>query len=272
MKTGVVLNNNNMDENFRWCVENNIPTCQLYTPKSFSDEESEKIKKARDESGIEITSMIALGSGPHIYNFNDGPITLGIVPITYRAIRMKELIKSARFSVKLGVKDVCGHLGFIPENPSDSLYAEVVAMVKYLTSEYKKLGARLNLETGQETAITLHRLINDVGADNLGLNFDPANLLMYGKANPLDALDIVGKYVNSVHAKDGEYPTNGLALGNERPLGQGRVNIPLFVKKLISVGYDGALTIEREIEGDEQKQDILEANSLLTSIIEFNGL
>jgi sugar phosphate isomerase/epimerase len=90
---------------------------------------------------------------------------------------------------------------------------------------------------------------------------------MYGKANPIDALDSLGKYINGVHAKDGEYPADGYSLGVEKPLGQGRVDIARFVKKLIAVGYDGAITIEREISGEEQKRDIITANKLLQSIL-----
>jgi sugar phosphate isomerase/epimerase len=105
-----------------------------------------------------------------------------------------------------------------------------------------------------------------VKADNLGINFDPANLIMYGKANPIDALDVIGKYINGVHAKDGEYPTDGYFLGVEKPLGQGKVDIGNFIKKLFKTGYNGPVTIEREISGDEQKRDILAANKLLHDI------
>jgi sugar phosphate isomerase/epimerase len=143
-----------------------------------------------------------------------------------------------------------------------------VAAIRHLARFYKDSGLQLNMETGQETPIALLRVIHDVGEDNLGLNFDPANLLMYGKANPLDALDMVGAYVNGVHVKDGEYPTDGMRLGEEKPLGRGRVNIPAFIHKLIEIKYDGPLTIEREISGDEQKTDVLAANRMLHSILD----
>jgi sugar phosphate isomerase/epimerase len=123
------------------------------------------------------------------------------------------------------------------------------------------------METGQETPLTLLRVINDINENNLGINFDPANFLMYGKANPIDALRIVGAYVNGVHAKDGEYPTDGISLGVEKPLGKGRVNIELFIQTLFDIQYKGPLTIEREISGEQQKQDVLTANALLLGII-----
>ena len=90
---------------------------------------------------------------------------------------------------------------------------------------------------------------------------------MYGKANPVDALTVFGKYVRDVHAKDGNYPTNGRCLGPETPLGEGSVNFPAFVAKLKEVGYDGTLIIEREIHGDKQIQDILAAKKLLEELI-----
>jgi sugar phosphate isomerase/epimerase len=214
-----------------------------------------------------ITALVGTWSGPNEWNFKNGPSTLGIVPPAFRSMRMRELESCARFAKMLGVTDICTHLGFIPENPGDSLYIDFIASLKYLLRYYKELDICLNMETGQETPITLLRVINDVQADNIGLNFDPANLLMYGKANPIDALSIVGKYVNGVHVKDGEYPTDGISLGEEKALGMGRVNIPLYIKTLHEIGYTGALTIEREISGMQQKLDIIDACNLLRTII-----
>ena len=122
-------------------------------------------------------------------------------------------------------------------------------------------------ETGQETPITLLRTILTVNTGNLGINLDPANLLLYGKANPCDALDVFGKYVMGVHAKDGEYPTDPLYLGQEKRIGDGRVNFPLLIEKLKKLGYDGSLTIEREISGEKQVQDILYAKKFLEELI-----
>jgi sugar phosphate isomerase/epimerase len=111
------------------------------------------------------------------------------------------------------------------------------------------------------------RTIQDVGTDNLGINLDPANLLMYGKANPLDALDLIGPYVRGVHAKDGEYPTNGRELGLEKPLGAGRVNFPLLIPRLKALGYTGAITIEREVSGPAQVEGIEQARRVLAPLL-----
>lgn len=269
MKTGVVLYYSpHLLEDFQWCVSNCIPTCQLsIPPEQQTAESAAAIGAARSASGIEITAIVGGWSGPAEWNFTHGPQTLGIVPPAYRAVRLQELVRSAQFAKSLGVGDVCSHMGFIPENPNDGAYQDFLAAVKWLAHACRDLGIRLNFETGQETPVTLLRTLHDIDLPNVGLNFDPANLLMYGKANPIDALDIVGKHINGVHAKDGEYPTDGRNLGREMPLGQGRVDFPRFVAKLRELGYDGPLTIEREISGEQQRADVLAANKLLLGLI-----
>jgi len=158
---------------------------------------------------------------------------------------------------------VTTHVGFIPENPRDPMYVSLVEVLKQVAKFCGENDQSFWFETGQETPVTLLRTIEDVGAENLGINFDPANLLMYGKANPIDALDIIGKHVRGAHAKDGEYPTDGRELGKEKPLGEGRVNFRLLVARLKSLNYRGALTIERETSGPQQMEDIKRAKAML---------
>jgi sugar phosphate isomerase/epimerase len=158
-------------------------------------------------------------------------------------------------------------MGFIPENPNDPVYTAGIAAAKWLAHIYAQKGIGLDFETGQETPITLVRAIQDIDSPVIGVNFDPANLLMYGKANPVDALDILGPYVRGVHAKDGQYPTEPRNLGQETPLGEGRVDFAALIRKLKAAGYSGPLTIEREIDGDRQREDILKANKLLKALM-----
>ena len=269
MEIGVVLGyGESLESYLKWCSENGIFTCQLGVGcDKLTQETASDIRSLFGKYNMRITALVGGWTGPSEWNFSGGPDTLGIVPQAYRANRMRELESCACFAQMLEVTDVCTHMGFIPENPSDRTYTEFVTALRYLANYYKSKGIYLNMETGQETPVVLLRVINDVGADNLGINFDPANLLMYGKANPIDALSIIGSYVRGVHAKDGEYPTNGVSLGVEKPLGEGRVNIELFIKTLHSIGYDRAITIEREISGDQQKHDVLAANQMLRKII-----
>ena len=106
-----------------------------------------------------------------------------------------------------------------------------------------------------------------LGTDNLGLNLDTANPILYGKANPVDMMEMLGDYVCDVHIKDGMWPTDGWNLGKETPVGQGKVDFAKIIRMLKDRGYDGALTIEREISGDEQIRDILSAKALLEKLL-----
>ena len=112
------------------------------------------------------------------------------------------------------------------------------------------------------------RTITAIGTDNLGINFDTANLMLYGKGNSLDALDVFGKYVMDTHIKDGFYPTDGMKLGRQVPVGEGKANIPAVVAKLEELEYSGPYTIEREIKGEQQIKDILAARDYLRRIFE----
>jgi sugar phosphate isomerase/epimerase len=131
----------------------------------------------------------------------------------------------------------------------------------------RKNGQKFLFETGQETPVTLLRLIEDLGGTDIGVNLDTANLILYGKANPVDALEVLGKYVYDIHAKDGLYPTDGRHLGKEMPLGQGKVDFPRFITRLKELGYDGPITIEREIGGEQQRRDIQEAVKFLGGLL-----
>ena len=130
-----------------------------------------------------------------------------------------------------------------------------------------KNGQNLLFETGQETPVTLLRCFETVGATNLGVNLDTANLILYGKANPVDALDVIGRHVRNIHAKDGRYPTNGHELGEETRLVDGKVDFRALFTRLHALGYDSWVTIEREIDGEQQEKDICHARDYLAAII-----
>jgi len=198
-----------------------------------------------------------------VWNFIDGPKTIGLVPLETRNERIQILKKGSDFARILEVGSITTHVGFIPENPNDPLYPGLVEAVKEVAAHCANAGQEFWFETGQETPVTMLRTFEDSGAENLGVNLDPANLVLYGKANPVDALDVIGKYVRGVHAKDGLYPTNGRELGQEVPLGKGKVNYPVLIPKLKKCGFHGALTIEREIAGPQQVKDIKRAIRIL---------
>lgn len=272
MKPGVVVlhaRGRGILESMRTVIANGFDNCQLvsWDNSLWTDSEAETITNAIRETGVTITAFWCGWRGPAIWNFYEGQETLGLVPLTYRAGRIEDLCNGADFAKKLGVADVITHVGFLPENPSDGAYPGIISAMRTVARHYLRNDQRFLLETGQETPVALLRAIQEVGTGNVYINLDPANLIMYGKGNPLDALDVFGPYVKGVHAKDGVYPTDGKELGHETALGQGKANFPALVKKLHELGYDGSLTIEREIEGDEQTRDILMARDLLQSYI-----
>jgi sugar phosphate isomerase/epimerase len=159
------------------------------------------------------------------------------------------------------------HCGFIPETASDPLYGEAVKAIHEVGLHCKQNGQTFLYETGQETPVTLLRAITDVGLDNQGVGLDTANLILYGKGNPVDALDVIGKYVRSVHAKDGLFPTDPKRLGKEVAIGQGKVDFPRVFARLRELGYQGAITIEREISGPKQIEDIRNSKTYLEKVI-----
>ena len=229
---------------------------QCWDDSLLTEENAEKAK-AKLGDKIKISSFWCGWSGPAVWDFIDGPYTLGLVPEAYRGMRIKELKKGADFAVMLGSPNLVTHVGFIPEQPECELYRGVISAVKNVASYCKDRGLGFNFETGQETPVTLMRAINDIGLDNLGINLDPSNIILYGKGNPVDAVSIFCDKIKGVHVKDGDYPTGTFReLGKERVVGEGTVNYPVFLPKLLENGYEGDLYIEREISGDQQIIDI----------------
>lgn len=226
----------------------------------------EQIRHTRtllDDHGIRLSSFWAGYDGPVVWNFKEGPITLGIVPPALRASRLECLKRWADFAAELGAPAIVTHCGFLPENMTDPEFPPVVEALQDIGGYCRERNLGFWFETGQETPVTLLRHIKATGLDNLGINLDPANLLLYGKGSPIDSLDVFGSYVKSVHAKDGCCPTDPELLGHEVRLGDGLVRYHEFVPKLLGLGYTGDFIIEREISGEQQKKDILHAVDLL---------
>ncbi len=246
-----------------------FPTCEVvcWDADWLNDEVSDELKIACRASRVEITSIWTGLPGKSVWDIIDGPTTIGLVPPHTRELRMRVLKRSSDFARGLGVANISTHVGFIPESPSNPLYAGVIKALTDIAAHCETNGQGFLLETGQETPFTLLRTLEDVGADNLGVSFDGANLLAYGTGNPVDALDMIGAYVRVVHAKDAEYPTSGRSFGAEKPLGQGQVNYPALIAKLEALGYEGPLTIEREISGQQWVEDVKAGRIFLEGIL-----
>ena len=272
MKLGVLVNYDpdTVDAKLADLVRFGFDNCQLcsWSPGFWTDENAEKILESTKRHGVTISAFWCGWEGPSVWNFYDGPLTLGLLPAEYRETRIKNLCDGADFALKLGVKDVITHMGFIPENPNDPEFPPLCGAVKKVAVHLKAQGQNLLFETGQETPVAMLRCFEEVGEDNLGINLDTGNLILYGKANPVDALDVFGGYVRNLHAKDGLYPTNGRELGVETKLGEGKVDFKKLIEKLYALGYDSYITIEREISGEKQIADILESKAYLQKLID----
>ena len=244
------------------CCQISVWDMSLYT-----DENARKISAAAEKYGIEISTLWTGWSGPKEWNFTAGPMTLGIVPAAYRMTRAAEILVGADFAAKIGIPRIATHAGFLPENINDPQYYDIIAILRHIANECKRKNILFLFETGQETPTALLRVIEDIGVDNVGINMDTANLILYGKSNAADAITVFGKYVMDTHIKDGLYPTCGKKLGKEVKVGEGEANIPEVIKRLQALKYSGNYIIEREINGEQQTKDIIETIAYLKKIL-----
>lgn len=237
-----------------------MDACQLvYKPETYLEAEADLIRQAAEDNGVEISAFFAGFRDTYTgwdcyYDF----VNSGINSPVFGAGRIAYLLSALPFIQRLGVTDVIIHGGYIPNNPFEAGYTSMAAAVSLLARHLKAFGMNLLFETGQESPVTLLRLILDVGADNLFVNFDTANMILYGYGNPVDALPTIGKYIRNTHFKDGLPPTKP-GLGTEVKIGTGHVDFSKVVKGLKALDYDRYIIFEREISGPQQLEDIVEA-------------
>jgi sugar phosphate isomerase/epimerase len=227
-------------------------------------------KRALADEQFALVTVVAAYNGESYADIPTVQRTVGFIPRETRPERELRTLDVSDFAGAIGVKGIACHIGFVPEDREDEDYIAVREMVRRICDHAARLGQIFALETGQEPAPVLLDFLKDVDRGNLGINFDPANMILYGTGDPVEALDVLGKHVLSVHAKDGDWPEPGIpgALGRERPLGSGAVGMERFVRKLIDVGYRGPLNIEREAENQEERiRDIREAVPYLRGIV-----
>jgi sugar phosphate isomerase/epimerase len=185
-----------------------------------------------------------------------------------RGERLETLKWGLKRTTALGVNRLMLHGGFIPE-PEDEGRKAFLDTLGQAAALAKEHGITLGLETGQETADLLRRTLDDLKCENVKVNFDPANMLLYDMGDPIRAVEILGPDIATVHCKDAFRPTTPGEWGTEVPLGQGEVNMQLFVETLKKVGYTGPLVIEREV-GDQQQRlaDCAHGIKVLREILE----
>lgn len=232
----------------------------------FESPEREDLKRLTDGSGVEITTMFVTFPEEDYSSIQRIHDTGGFVLREYREKRTEYAKRVAELASFLGIPQIAAHLGFIPEDREDPDYQDLVTRVRQIADVCKTHGLTFSFETGQEKAITLVQFIKDVDRDNIRVNFDPANMILYGSGDPLEALELVGPYIGGVHGKDGVWADpdkRGKEWGTEVPLGEGDAQWEKIIVKLKEIGYTGSITIEREIPGEQQIIDIKKARAFL---------
>jgi sugar phosphate isomerase/epimerase len=245
-----------------------VHTIHLHTPHapSRTPQRAAEFNKQLVDFGITITCVFAGFEGESYADIPTVKRTVGLMPRETRAARTKELKEISDFARKLNVDVVGIHLGFVPHDNNDSDYRELLDITRDVCAHCKRNGQALHLETGQEPVDVLIQFLDNVAVDNLFVNFDPANMILYGAGEPIPSLENLGSRVHSIHCKDATWSDRpGETWGAEVPLGEGDVDMETFLKTLKKIGYTGPLTIEREIpqEPARQKAEIGRAIELL---------
>jgi sugar phosphate isomerase/epimerase len=234
-----------------------VPTIQLHTPhrESRTDEKASQLRDQLQKINVQLTAVFGGFDGESYADIPTVGRTIGLVPAATRQERLQEMFEISDFTKKMGCDTVALHIGVVPHEHDHPERPGIVEVTRQLCQHCQDNGQFLHLETGQETAEDLIAFIEEVGYDNLKINFDPANMILYGMGEPLEALRKVAKYVRSVHCKDGKWSDQpGITWGQEVPLGEGDVNIKAYLETLKEIGYTGPLTIEREIPQDPERQ------------------
>lgn len=248
-----------------------VPTMHLHAPHQMPDSLAAiaELKQRIDDLGIRPTIVFAGFEGESYESIPIVKETVGLVPLATREQRLKILKQTVEFAAGLGVDTVGLHIGFVPHDTSDPDYSAIAKTLQDACDFAIKSNVNIHLETGQEPADILLSFLQTVDRSNLFINFDPANMILYGCGEPLPALEILGPYVRSVHCKDAKWSKQpGETWGEEVPLGQGDVDMKAYLETLAKIGYQGPLTIEREIsqEPERQRQEIGHAVKLLSEL------
>lgn len=195
--------------------------------------------------------------------------TGGLVPDATWEQNRRVIDQAAKAAAALNLRTVSVHAGFLPEDNTGGRRDKIIERIHYAAGVMQAYGITLILETGQETAQTLVDFITDVeqaGARNIGVNFDPANMILYDKGDPIASLKKLQPWVHQVHIKDAVRTKTPGTWGQEVPVGEGEVDWKAFIAQLRSSGFRGGLLIEREA-GDERVADVRKAVELLCGLM-----
>ncbi len=276
MRVGLLVDiTENYKEQIRHAKELGFNCGQLaqWDMSFYTEENLAELKKLLEEEQFEVSAFWCGWTGPVMWGYPDMYHSLGLVPDYLRQQRIEDLRRGAKFAYDLGIKNVVTHIGYFPDDPFNSTHIAIVQALKMLCGELKERGQNFTFETGEELPLTLSILINEIGMDNVGVNFDPANLLNNGRANPNDAMDLLGSRVFGMHAKDAVPPKFGDVKGRQVPVGEGKVDFKRLICQLKDFGFKGDIVIEHEIYDREDRDgDIRKSKEYLEAIIKEVGI
>jgi sugar phosphate isomerase/epimerase len=192
--------------------------------------------------------------------------TGGIVPDNTWEVNWKNIQHTARLANQLGLRLVTFHAGFLPHDAGDPATKKLLQRLTQVAELFANNGVDLALETGQETAETLRSFLEQLGRKNVGVNVDPANMILYDKGDPIAALRVLSPWLKQCHIKDARKTKVPGAWGEEVVAGTGQVPWREFFQVLEQVRFGGFCSIEREA-GTQRVQDIRAAREFIESLV-----
>jgi sugar phosphate isomerase/epimerase len=230
----------------------------------------EGVQEILGESGISIVSGMFSTIGEDYTTPETIRKTGGIVPDEHWEGNQEIADAAAKLAQQLGLKLVSTHAGFLPHERSDPAFDKLCGRVAALAQMYSRIGGSLLLESGQESADTLLVFLDEMnqrGAGNVTVNFDPANMILYDMDEPIEALRKLVPHVQQVHVKDANRTTTKGQWGEEVVVGTGQVDWAAFVRILAEADYEGDYIFEREA-GDDRVGDIANGIAALKAAME----
>lgn len=191
--------------------------------------------------------------------------TGGVVPDEHWEANWRHFQAAAALAAELGLRLVSFHAGFLPHEKTDPETIKLKDRLARIAACFAEKDINLGLETGQESAASLRDFLVDLACPNVGVNFDPANMILYGKGDPIEALRLLGPWIRQVHIKDANATKVPGTWGEEVVAGTGQVDWPAFFSTLAELGYTGDFCIEREA-GRQRATDIRAAKEMVAAI------
>ncbi len=214
-----------------------------------------------DTKEIEIVSGMFGCVGEDYSSLESIRLTGGIAPDATWEQNWKNMQATAALAHLLGLKLVTFHAGFLPHRKTDKHFSKMLGRLDEVAEIFERANIVLGLETGQETAPVLLGWLKKLDRQNVGINFDPANMILYGKGDPIEALKVLGGWIRQVHLKDAIPAKRAGTWGEEVPAGKGAVDWPAFFETLKQLKFTGPIVIEREA-GTRRVEDIRRAKTV----------